>query len=80
MLSVNFVKNVIKCYSIVGGTVSFVSSSNLFFHSSGHICNHFTEYEKWKSLSRVQLFMTLWIVACQAPLSIEFARPQHWSG
>ena len=35
---------------------------------------------KWKSLSCVQFFVTPWTVACQAPLSMEFSRPQHWSG
>ena len=33
---------------------------------------------KWKSLSCVQLFATL--LACQAPLSIEFSRQEYWSG
>ena len=31
-------------------------------------------------LSRVQLFATLWTVACQAPLSMEFFRHDYWSG
>ena len=26
-----------------------------------------------------QLFMTLWTVACQAPLSMEFSRQEYWS-
>ena len=34
----------------------------------------------WKSLSHVQLFVTPWTVACQAPLSMEFSRPEYWSG
>ena len=29
---------------------------------------------------RVQLFATPWIVARQAPLSIEFPRQEDWSG
>ena len=33
-----------------------------------------------QSLSRVQLFVTLWTVACQAPLSTRFSRQEHWSG
>ena len=33
-----------------------------------------------KSLSYIQLFATLWTVACQAPLSMEFSRPEYWSG
>ena len=35
---------------------------------------------KVKSLSRVRLFATLWTVAYQAPLSIEFSRHQDQSG
>ena len=30
--------------------------------------------------SHVQLFVTLWSVACQAPLSMGFSRQEHWSG
>ena len=28
----------------------------------------------------VQLFETLWIVACQSPLSMGFSRQEYWSG
>ena len=38
-----------------------------------------SEY-KVKSLSRVQLFATLWTVAHQAPLSMGFSRQEYWSG
>ena len=31
-------------------------------------------------LSHVQLFVTPWTVACQAPLSMEFSKQEHWSG
>ena len=31
-------------------------------------------------LSRVQLFVTPWTVAHQAPLSMGFPRQEHWSG
>ena len=31
-------------------------------------------------LSRARLFATPWIVACQAPLSMEFSRREYWSG
>ena len=31
-------------------------------------------------LGRVRLFMTPWTVACQAPLSMGFSRPEYWSG
>ena len=30
--------------------------------------------------SCVEHFMTLWTVACQAPLSMEFSRQEYWSG
>ena len=36
--------------------------------------------KKVKSLSRVQLFMTPWTVAYQAPPSMEFSRQEYWSG
>ena len=32
-----------------------------------------------QSLSRVQLFATLWTTACQAPLPIGFFRQAYWS-
>ena len=35
---------------------------------------------KCQSLSPVQLFATLWTVAHQAPLSMEFSRQEYWSG
>ena len=30
--------------------------------------------------SRVRLFATLWTVAHQAPMSMEFSRQEYWSG
>ena len=33
-----------------------------------------------KSLSRVQLFVTPWTVAHQAPPSMGFSRQEYWSG
>ena len=36
--------------------------------------------KKVKSLSCVQLFVTPWTVAHQAPLSRGFSRQEHWSG
>ena len=32
-----------------------------------------------QSLSRVQLFVTPWTTACQAPLSMRFPRQEYWS-
>ena len=36
--------------------------------------------KKVKSLSRVQLFVTQWTVACQAPLPMGFSRQEYWRG
>ena len=36
--------------------------------------------KKVKSLSRVQLFATLWTVAHQALLSMGYSRQEYWSG
>ena len=33
-----------------------------------------------QSLSHVCFFPTLWTIACQAPLSMEFFRQENWSG
>ena len=30
--------------------------------------------------SHIRLFTTLWTLACQAPLSMEFSRTEYWSG
>ena len=35
---------------------------------------------KVKSLSRVRLFATPWMVAYQAPRSMGFSRQEYWSG
>ena len=33
-----------------------------------------------QSLSRVQLFATLWTIAPQVSLSMEFSKQEYWSG
>ena len=30
--------------------------------------------------SHIQLFVTPWTIACQAPLSMGFSRQEHWDG
>ena len=37
-------------------------------------------HSKVKSLGCVQLFVTPWTVAYQAPLSIVFSRQENWNG
>ena len=36
--------------------------------------------KKVRSLSHVQLFVTPWTVAYEAPLSVEFSRQEYWTG
>ena len=38
------------------------------------------ERKKVKLLSRVQLFVTAWAIACQYPPSMGFPRQEYWSG
>ena len=47
-----------------------------------HVEHFLTPYTKVKVklLSHVQLFVTPWTVAYQAPLSMEFSRQEYWSG
>ena len=44
------------------------------------VCSKHSEKVKVSSLSCVQLFATSWTVALQAPLSMEFSRPEYGSG
>ena len=53
-----------------GGTV--------FTSISTHEFDHIYLKRKWQLLSHVWLFTTPWIVACQAPLSMEFSRQEYW--
>ena len=39
-----------------------------------------TLYVNMELLSHVQLFVTPWTVAYQAPLSMGFSRQEYWSG
>ena len=45
--------------------------SKCLIHTYIYVLTHF---------SRVQLFVTLWTVACQASLSLGFSRQEYWSG
>ena len=48
--------------------------------SAAKLTSQLGEALKVKPLSRVQLFVTPWTVAYQAPLSIAFSRQEYWSG
>ena len=41
--------------------------------------NHYIINMCLSRFSRVRLFATLWIIACQAPLSMGFSRCEYWS-
>ena len=45
-----------------------------------HWKNHLMSWMKWNLLSCVQLFVTPWTVAYQAPPSMGFSRQEYWSG
>ena len=56
----------------------------ILHYSQTYICISYiyilTTASEVKSLSHVCLFVTLWTVACQAPLSMGFSRQEYWSG
>ena len=37
-------------------------------------------FQKLIKITNVGLFVTLWTVACQGSLSMEFSRQEYWSG
>ena len=43
-------------------------------------CEIYLSFDVCQSLNSVQLFVTPWIVAHQAPLSVEFSKQEYWSG
>ena len=52
----------------------------MHFKTSSKITDKGESEKKVESLSRVQLSVTPWNVAYQAPLSMEFSRQEYWSG
>ena len=44
------------------------------------VLGHFLHQENKEKETCVQLFATLWTVACWAPLFMEFSSQEHWSG
>ena len=53
---------------------------HLLFSFFGARASHTCTIVKGKSLSHVQLSVTPWTAACQAPLFMEFSRQEDWSG
>ena len=43
------------------------------------MCQHF-HYSLWLNNTWVQLFVTLWTIALQTPLSMGLSRQEYWSG
>ena len=64
-------------YSTAAGTQGLASTDRQEIKILYSIC---ASYEHVQSLSRVQLFVPPWTIACQAPLSMEFRRQEYWSG
>ena len=57
-----------------------VNCSKMENHKSPFILADFCILPFVCMLSHIQLFSTLWTVAHQAPLSMEFSRQEYWSG
>ena len=51
----------------------------LFLMLSGISCFYFGYVHACCCFSCVLLFVALWAVACRAPLSLGFSRPEYWS-
>ena len=67
-----------KCKSYI----CIYGEAGIFIHGVYYI-SYFLIRMKWsrvKSLSRVQLFVTPWTVAYQAPPFMGFSRQEYWSG
>ena len=65
-------------YLVSGNYWAF--SSNSFLNWVSLLLTNVLSFLKCQLLSRVRLFVTPWTVVCQAPLSMEFARQEDWSG
>ena len=53
----------------------------IYIYTHTHTHTHMYKYTFFQCvLSRVQLFVTLWTIAHQAPLSLGFSRQRYWSG
>jgi len=58
------------------GAIAF---SVVHFYKDSFNDNHYVINMCLSHFSRVRLFVTLWIIACQAPLSMGFSRCEYWS-
>ena len=56
-------------------TFAHLLAKQVYGALSGYVC-----LIRLSRFSHVQLFVTLWIIACQASLSMGFSRHEYWSG
>ena len=70
------------CDSIDGSPPGSPVTGTLEARTLEWVAISFSNAWKWKmkSHSHVQLFVTPWAIAYQAPLSMGFARQEYWSG
>ena len=54
---------------------SYLHIEDRYVHTANQII-----YVRVCMFSPVQLFVTLWTVTCQAPLSMGFSRQEYWNG
>ena len=69
----------LKTFSLLS-IVSMSAVYKLQINAKNILWVQFPQFSSVQSLSRVWLFVTLWIVACQVPLSMGFSRQEYWSG
>ena len=85
-----------KSWSLSISSLHYEVNKKIFSEFETHLPLIFSKREHWylvvcvhvcvcvcayvQLLSCVQLFATLWTVACQAPLSLEYSQQEHWSG
>ena len=65
---------ILMCLDMVCFLLGVPWASWIFYHE------RFCAMLLLRRFSRVQLFVTLWAVACQIPVSMGFSRRQSWSG
>ena len=70
----------INLFHTVTSTPPSTKKINIYTIYTPYQLQSFSPVPKYKSLSHVQLFATLWTAACQIPLSTEFSGPEYWSG
>ena len=74
-------ENEFLLFSAVRFMVTYLSSPRKWMPPYMKCCSEVsTAAAAAQSLSRVQLLVTPWTVACQAPLSMRVPRQEYWSG